>query len=232
MRIAVVDDSRLARVELTAQLKSLDGAYDVVGEAESVDSAVSLLDNEEVDVVLLDIDLPDGTGFDVLERCAKVPQVIFVTAFNEYAIKSFEFNALDYLLKPTRPERLFKALEKVSLSLEKTSLAPENRIFIKDRDKCFFVSVGDVQAFQAMGNYTRVHLKRDTPSVYRAISHIESRIDKDLFFRASRSWLVNIHFITSIEPALSGGFDLELQNGVTVSISKRQASEFKKKWAL
>ncbi|RTE85733.1 MULTISPECIES: LytTR family DNA-binding domain-containing protein [Gammaproteobacteria] len=232
MRIAIVDDSRLARLELKTQIDALPDEFDIVGEADSVASAVDLINRVDIDVVLLDIDLPDGNGFDVLEKASKVPQVIFVTAFNEYAIKSFEVNALDYLLKPTRAERLQQALAKVDDAVEERRLEPEKRIFIKDRDKCFFVSVGEVQAFEAMGNYTRVHLDKDKPSVYRPISSIESRVDPEVFFKASRSWLVNTNFIANIEPAISGGFDLELTNGSKLAISKRQAAEFKKKWSL
>src|SRR5690554_310343 len=110
MRVVIVDDSRLARLELQQQLQAI-GEIELVGEAEDVASAVTLLNSQSVDLVLLDIDLPDGTGFDVLEQINSVPLVIFVTAFNDYAIQSFEVNALDYLLKPVRQQRLQLALD-------------------------------------------------------------------------------------------------------------------------
>src|SRR5690554_438396 len=229
MRIAIVDDSRLARLELTEQLNECSNCT-LVGEAANVKEAVSLLNSTPVDVVLLDIDLPDGSGFDVLEQVSHPPQVIFVTAFNDYAVKSFEYNALDYLLKPVRQERLQTALQKVSAAQPK--LATEQRIFIKDRERCFFIRVEDIYAFEAMGNYTRVHLAQETPAVYRPISQVMERLDEQRFFRASRSWIINTHFIDSLEPTLSGGFSVNLENGLKVDISKRQATEFRRSWSL
>ena len=134
-------------------------------------------------------------------------------------------------MKPVRTERLQKALAKVQEETPQ-KLSPEQRIFIKDGERCYFVSVSEVLAFEAMGNYTRVHLKKGTPAVYRPLRNIEERIDGHLFLRANRSWLVNSQFIEHIEPALSGGFDVKLSNGTEVSISKRQAAEFKRHWSL
>lgn len=229
MRIAIVDDSRLARVELKAQLEQCSECT-VVGEAANVDEAVTLLQNEAVDLLLLDIDLPDGSGFDVLERVDNPPQVIFVTAYDEYAVKSFEYNALDYLLKPVRQVRLEAALHKVSA--QRAKLSAEQRIFIKDRDRCYFVRLEDVFAFEAMGNYTRVHLSGETPAVYRPISTIYERLDEQVFFRASRSWVINMNYIEALDATLSGGFEVTLHNGLQVPISKRQAAEFRRLWSL
>lgn len=231
IQVAIVDDSRLARLELKEQLQDFPHLK-VVGEAASVEEALALLASTQVDLLLLDIDLPDGDGFDVLTQADKAPDVIFVTAFDEYAIKSFEFNALDYLMKPVRSERLQKALEKVSKSHTPVNkLATTQRIFIKDGERCFFVNVSEVFAFEAMGNYTRVYLAENTPAVYRPISAVVERLDES-FFRASRSWVVNTNFIEHIEPALSGGLDLVLANGLQVGMSKRQAVVFRKRWSL
>ncbi|RUO38927.1 DNA-binding response regulator [Aliidiomarina taiwanensis] len=231
LRVAIVDDSRLARLELKEQLQDFSDLT-VVGEAASVEDALTLLQSTEVDLLLLDIDLPDGDGFDVLAQADKAPDVVFVTAFDEYAIKSFEFNALDYLMKPVRSERLQKALEKVTKNRKNESkLAATQRIFIKDGERCFFVNVSDVFAFEAMGNYTRVHLAENTPAVYRPISAVVERLDES-FFRASRSWVINTNYIEHIEPAMSGGLDLKLANGLQVSMSKRQAVIFRRTWSL
>lgn len=231
MRVAIVDDSRLARVELKNQLAKL-GDIDVLGEAANVQEAITLLEKTSVDLLLLDIDLPDGTGFDVLEQLNQVPQVIFVTAFNQFAVKSFEYNALDYLLKPVRLERLQNAIVKASSEDAKTKLSPEKRIFIKDGEKCFFVSVDDIFAFEAMGNYTRVHIAEAVPSVYRPISAIYERLSTDSFFKASRSWIVNTNYIDKIDALENGTFVLQLKNNLQVNISKRQALEFKRLWSL
>ena len=237
MRIAIVDDSRLARLELKQQITNINqqstGAkYEIVTEAANVSEALFALESQAIDLLLLDIDLPDGSGFDVLEQANKVPQTIFVSAYDEYAIKSFEYNALDYLMKPVRQNRLELALTKVKHDFIKTKLSPENRIFIKDRDQCFFVSIDQVLAFEALGNYTKVHLNDAAPCVYRPISNIHDRLDRQLFFKASRSWLINTHFIDKIESLENGSFCAHLQNGLEVTISKRQAVEFKRDWAL
>ncbi|MDO3383666.1 LytR/AlgR family response regulator transcription factor [Gilvimarinus algae] len=231
MKVGIVDDSRLARLELREQLAQIDGA-DPAFEAASVAEALAALKAQCVDVLLLDIDLPDGNGFEVLERASNPPQVIFVTAFDDYAIKSFEVNALDYLLKPVRTERLKAALDKVRSESPPQALAADKRIFIKDGERCFFVSLGEVCAFEAMGNYTRVHLADAAPSVYRPISAIAERLDPEQYFRASRSWIVNTAYIARIEPAVSGGLDVTLANGLEVPISKRQAAEFRRLWSL
>lgn len=231
MKVAIVDDSRLARVELKAQLAELPD-IEVVGEGDSVATGLTLLAEHSIDLLLLDIDLPDGTGFDLLEQASQVPQVIFVTAFNEFAVKSFEFNALDYLLKPVRQERLLQALGKVQQQQKIQPLAPGRRIFIKDRDDCYFVDIDKVMGFEAMGNYTRVHLADAIPSVYRPISAIWERLDKDAFFKASRSWIINTRFVTAIESLPGGGLIATLQNQREVELSKRQAVEFKRIWSL
>lgn len=231
MRVGIVDDSRLARLELRQQLADI-GGVEPVFEAATVAEALTQLGRVQVDVLLLDIDLPDGNGFDILAQAVSVPQVIFVTAFDEYAIKSFEVNALDYLLKPVRQERLKSALNKVKIREKNAPLSAQKRIFIKDGERCHFVSLEDIYAFEAMGNYTRVHLVDAVPSVYRPISAIAERLDTSQYYRASRSWIINTAYIDDIQPAISGGFDVRLHNGLQVSISKRQASEFRRLWSL
>lgn len=230
MRVAIIDDSRLARLELKEQLAQLQN-IEIVAEAASVEAALLVLKNESIDLLLLDIDLPDGNGFGLLEQLAVVPQVIFVTAFNEFAVKSFEYNALDYLLKPVRLERLQVAISKCKQDVLKT-LSPENRIFIKDREKCYFVSVDEIVALEAMGNYTKVHIKDAQPSVYRPIGAIYERLDTNVFFRASRSWVINTNFVEQIEALENGTFLLTLSNNKKVNISKRQVTEFKRTWTL
>ncbi len=231
MRVAIVDDSRLARVELRSQLSQIED-IEIVAEAASVKAALDILAEHMIDLLLLDIDLPDGTGFDVLEQSNQTPQVIFVTAFNEYAIKSFEYNALDYLLKPVRQERLAVSISKVNAKKVSEKLSSDKRIFIKDRDKCFFVHLDEIFAFEAMGNYTRVYLSKGVPAVYRPISAIYERLDQSVFFRASRSWIVNTNFIENIEILENNTFLVKMTNGKEVNISKRQAAEFKRIWSL
>lgn len=231
MRVAIVDDSRLARLELRQQLGHCK-FIKVVGEAANVAETLTLLSATDVDVLLLDIDLPDGTGFDILEQATAVPLVIFVTAFNEYAIRSFEVNALDYLLKPVRQERLLQALDKAEKQVRNSKVSTDQRVFIKDRERCYFVQLSDIYAFEALGNYTRVHMAGAVPAIYRTIGAIAERLDTRKFFRASRSWIINTQFIEHIEPSLSGGFHVQLKNGLQVDIAKRQALAFRQAWSL
>lgn len=231
MKVFVVDDSRLARQELKQQLAKHED-IEVVGEAENVEQAVELISSLDIDLLLLDIDLPDGTGFDVLEKLVNVPQVIFVTAYNDFAIKSFEYNALDYLLKPVRQERLDSALDKVTIEIEQSVLDVDQRIFIKDREDCYFVPLSDIYAFEAMGNYTRIYLQNGSPSIYKPISAVAERLNDKVFFRASRSWVINVKFIKEIESAPNGSLEVTLSNNHMVTISKRQAVDFKKAWSL
>ncbi len=231
MRVFIVDDSRLARLELKQQLSQMTGV-NLVGEAENIEQAKDQIEQTQIDVLLLDIDLPDGTGFDLLTQLNSVPQVIFITAFNQYAIQSFEYNALDYLLKPVRQSRLEQALQKVNTGLSERRLEPNQRIFIKDKDNCYFVAVSEIIALEAMGNYTRVHLKDDTPAIYKPISAIAERLSEEIFFKASRSWIINTNYISNIEPKANGTLAVSLSKGKFVAISKRQAVEFKKVWSL
>jgi two-component system, LytTR family, response regulator len=232
MNVIVVDDSRLARLELTEQLSYISGAS-LVGEAANIRQAKQKIESLKPDVVLLDINMPGGDGFQLLQQLDYMPQVIFVTAYDQYAIKSFEFNALDYLLKPVTLPRLQAAFDKLQpVSQNAKKLALHQQFFIKDGENCFFVTLADVICFEAMGNYTRVHLANATPATYRSISAIGHRLPAESFFRANRSWIINTHYINEITPSVAGGFDVQLQYGKQVEISRRQASAFRQHWSL
>ncbi|MAD75849.1 MAG: DNA-binding response regulator [Rheinheimera sp.] len=232
MDVLVVDDSRLARLELVEQLNQISGTT-LVGEAANISQAKQLVQSLKPDVMLLDINMPGGDGFKLLEQLDYLPQVIFVTAYDHYAIKSFEYNALDYLLKPVTLKRLQSAFDKLKpVSQNEQKLALHQQIFIKDGDNCFFVTLADVICFEAMGNYTRVHLANAAPATYRSISAIAERLPAESFFRASRSWIINTHYIKEITPSVAGGFDVQLQHDKQVEISRRQASAFRQHWSL
>ena len=232
MKVVVVDDSRLARLELTEQLSHISGAS-LVAEAANISQAKQQIETLKPDVVLLDINMPGGDGFTLLEQLDYLPQVIFVTAYDHYAVKSFEFNALDYLLKPVTLPRLQAAFDKLQpVSQNEQKLALHQQFFIKDGDHCFFVKLAEVICFEAMGNYTRVHLAQASPATYRSIGAIAQRLPADCFFRANRSWIINTHYINEIAPSVSGGFDVQLQHNKQVEISRRQASAFRQHWSL
>lgn len=232
MKVVVVDDSRLARLELAGQLNQIAGS-ELIGEAANIHQAKQLIEQLKPDVILLDINMPGGDGFMLLEQLEYLPQVIFVTAYDHYALKSFEYNALDYLLKPVTLARLSAAFEKLQpISQNEQKLALHRQFFIKDGENCYFVKLADVICFEAMGNYTRVHLVNATPATYRSIGAIAERLPADCFFRASRSWIINTNYIKEITPSVAGGFDVILQHNKQVEISRRQASAFRQYWSL
>ena len=232
MKILIVEDSRLARTELVQQLRAIDSAYDIE-QAANIQQAQKLIEAKEYDLFLLDIEMPGGNGFELLDKVENFPAVIFVTAYDQYAIQSFEYGAVDYLLKPVTETRLRQALERISpVGIQSQSLSMDSQVFLKHDERCLFVKLKDIFAFESIGNYTRVHLQHDKPMIYRSLSNLESRLPPSVFFRSSRSWIVNTQQIQSIEPSVSQGLDITLNNGLELDISRRQSSRFKKLWAL
>ncbi|BBN83178.1 DNA-binding response regulator [Pseudoalteromonas sp. A25] len=229
-KIMLIDDSRLARLELKAQLAEL-GEQDIVAEAAGVADALEKIERLQPELIFLDINMPDGSGFDLLAQLDYVPSVIFVTAYDEFALQSFEVNALDYLLKPVTDERIKAALEKYQQKAAKP-LSLCSKFFIKDANKCFFIALDDVLAFEAMGNYTQIHLSSNKVSVYRTMSHIESRLPSDDFFRAGRSWIINVNQIKTVELEVGGSLEVTLNNQLKVPLSRKQTALFKQKWRL
>jgi two-component system LytT family response regulator len=194
----IVDDERLARAELR---RLLDAHEDVsiVGEAATVDEAETRLRELPVDLLFLDIKMPGATGFDLLERLDRVPLLVFTTAYDEFALRAFEVNACDYLLKPIRPDRLAAALDKMrTLWTGMRAAAPAgagtrrsatDRVFLRDGDRCWIVTMSDIALFEGEGNYARVHFGANRPLIRTSLNALEARLDPALFFRASRRHL-------------------------------------------
>lgn len=234
IKAIIVEDSRLARLELASLLACI-GDIELVGEAENVDQAIALVERTTPDLILLDINMPEKDGFDLLTELDQVPEVIFTTAYDQYAIKSFEYNALDYILKPVKAERLHQALDKVRLKLagkpalesEDQQLHHNSQFFVKDGEQCWLIKIGQVYLMESVGNYSRLYFDNNKPMIYKALTKIQQRLAPGLFFRANRSQLVNVNFITSVEPSLSDGLILTLQSGDTIDVSRRQSVEFK-----
>lgn len=241
MRTLIVDDERLARQELRKLLSQYD-SIEIIGESANGDEAIKDIDEKKPDLVFLDIQMPGKSGFDLLEDLHHIPYVVFVTAYDEYAIKAFEVNALDYLLKPVETHRLEEALRKVELRLsedrlhEKDSsstveneglLKLENQIFLKDGDKCWFVSLSDIRLFESEGNYVRIYFKDKKPLILKSLNNLEKRLDPDVFFRTNRKYIVNLRWVENIETWFNGGLQLGLKDGTKVEVSRRQAAKFK-----
>jgi len=232
MKILIVEDSRLARAELKQQLDNIDKTFEVA-EAQDIQSALALLEKDAFDLFLLDIEMPGGNGFDLLDKVDNFPAVIFVTAYDQYAIQSFEYGAVDYLLKPVTEKRLRQALARIDARDANDNLLNlDSQVFLKQDERCFFVKLKDIFAFESIGNYTRVHLIKDKPMIYRSLASLEPRLPTTHFFRSSRGWIINTQHIESIEPTLSQGLTVTLQNSLSIDISRRQSIKFKKLWSL
>jgi two-component system LytT family response regulator len=233
MRALIIDDVRLARAELQRLLQA-HPEVEVVGEASNVPDGVQLIEQTKPDLVFLDIQMPGGSGFDLLAALDQAPAVIFTTAYDQYAIRAFDVNALDYLLKPVEPARLAQALEKCDRQMQQPEERPlerpqtaDGKVFIKDGERCWFVALEQIALFESEGNYTRVHFDQYAPLMLRSLTQLEARLDPAKFMRISRSQIVNLEFVTGIAPAPSGGLTLTLKGELKVGMSRRRAADFK-----
>jgi len=235
MRALIVDDERLARNELLRLLEKFP-EIEVVGEAANGNEAVEKIEDLSPDLVFLDIQMPGMNGFEVLEHLHVVPNVIFITAYDEYALKAFEVNALDYVLKPIELNRLEKAIGKVLLETKETikedKLSLESQIFIKDGEKCWFVKLEKVRMFESEGNYVRLYFEESRPMILKSLNNLEKRLSEQEFFRISRKYIINLNWVEKVEAWFNGGLPVTLKSGEKLEISRRQTSRFKELMAL
>ncbi len=223
MTAVIIDDERLAR----AELRRLLGAHpeiEIAGEACNGDEALALIAQTSPDLLLLDVQMPGLTGFDVLERLDDVPQVIFTTAYDAYAIKAFEVNALDYLMKPIAPARLAAALAKVRPRSGPTRL---ERVFVRDGDRCWIVALPDIFLLESEGNYTRVCFSGQRPLIRRSLNSLETQLDPAVFFRANRQQILNLKWIDKVDLGIAGGLSVTLRGGRAVEMSRRQSGRLR-----
>ncbi|MBK7432685.1 MAG: response regulator [Chitinophagaceae bacterium] len=241
-KVIIIDDERLARNELKKLLLEFP-EIEVIGEATNATEGLEKIESLSPDLVFLDIQMPGKTGFDMLTELDSAPHVIFTTAYDEYALKAFEVNALDYLMKPVEPKRLADALQKLHLAEEKemaTAMAGINRgiltehdqVFVKDGERCWFVKLSEVRLFESVGNYAKVFFSTYKPLILKSLNALEERLDDKVFFRANRKHIVNMRMIEKIEPYFNGGLLLELRGGEKVEVSRRQAVKFKEMMSL
>ncbi|TQV87064.1 LytR/AlgR family response regulator transcription factor [Aliikangiella coralliicola] len=229
MKAVIVEDSRLARKELL-QLLKLHPEIEIVGEASSVESGIDKIESLKPALIFLDINLPDGNGFDLLEKLETCPKVIFTTAYDEYAIQAFEFNALDYLLKPINPKRLQQALSKCFIESEITedeTTEIDHKIFVKDGERCWLIDIEKIRYFESCGNYARIYFEQNKPMIYKSLSKIEKRLKEKVFIRTNRQYIVNVNFIENIEPSGANGLFLTMTDGKEIEVSRRHTSNFK-----
>lgn len=230
MKALIVDDEPPARRELRRLLGAIQG-IDIVGEAGNIDDARERIESLEPDVVFLDIHLPGGTGFDLLAQLERVPRVIFTTAYDQYAVKAFEVNALDYLLKPVESERLAAALRKLQSSAgppgPASPGAPLEQLFVRDGPRCWFVPLREVSVISSEGNYVRLLWGRERPLLGRSLAALETKLDPKRFFRANRRQLINLDHIEQVELGEGGRLHVTLRDGPEIEISRRQARLFR-----
>lgn len=241
MKAIIIDDERLARKELINLLKDYN-EIEVIGEAVNAEDAYDKIGKLNPELLFLDIQMPGKSGFELLEMLDSVPQVIFTTAYDEYALKAFEVNALDYLLKPIQPERLGETIRKLlkdkyqkswlNKDIRTRKLNANDKVFVKDGDKCWFVKLADVRLFESDGNYIKVYFEHFKPMIHKSLNALDERLDERTFFRASRKHIINLQWVEKIESWFNGGLMVQLKGGDKIEVSRRQSSKFKEMMSL
>ncbi|MEM6966840.1 MAG: LytTR family DNA-binding domain-containing protein [Bacteroidota bacterium] len=229
----VVEDSRLARKELVQLIASLD-IFDEIHEAENGEDAKALLKKTDPEVLFLDIHLPGMNGFELLESLDKIPKVIFTTAYDEYAIKSFDYNAIDYVLKPIKKDRLEKAIAKLNLQATRTKRSdfPTQQVFVRDGEKCWFVKINDIRIFESVGNYSRIYFEDNKPLIQRSLNYLEGVLDQSTFFRVNRQQIINLNFIKKLDTWFNGKLKITLKTGEEIEVSRRRSNQIKQLFSL
>jgi two-component system LytT family response regulator len=232
MKALIVDDEPLARRELR-RLLAAHASIQIVGEAGDIDEARERIETLAPMVVFLDIQMPGGSGFDLLAQLDRVPRIIFTTAYDRYAVKAFDVNALDYLLKPIEPERLAAALDKLHATPPARRAANGDswleQLFVRDGPRCWFIPLREVSVFSAEGNYVRLHWGKERPLLGRSLATLESKLDPQRFFRANRQQIINLEFIRGVDFGVGGQLHVQLDDGREIRISRRQARQFRER---
>ncbi len=238
MRAMIVDDEPLARREMRRLLADFPW-IEICGEAANIQEAARRIEELTPELLFLDIHMPGGSGFDLLAGLEHVPQVIFTTAHDEHAVRAFEVNALDYLLKPIEPERLAAALTR---SRKRSAPSPGpaghplphagegkvlEQLFVRDGPRCWFVPLSEVSLITADGNFVRLLWGDRQPMLGRPLSAIEERLDSKAFFRANRRQIFNLAFVERVEIGVGGRLHVQLRGGPEIEISRRQARLFR-----
>jgi two-component system LytT family response regulator len=243
IKAIIIDDERLARNELRKLLQEFP-EIEVIAEAANAAEGLERIENLSPDLVFLDIQMPGKTGFDLLAELDRAPNVIFTTAYDEYALKAFEVNALDYLLKPVEPKRLADAIQKLHsqedkdnhqvnpMNMNRSILNESDQVFVKDGERCWFVKLSEIRLFESVGNYAKVYFGPNKPLILKSLNALEERLDEKVFFRANRKHIVNLRLIDKIEPYFNGGLLLELKGSEKIEVSRRQTVKFKEMMSL
>lgn len=235
MKALLIDDERMARREMRRLLEA-HPEIEIVGEADSGHAALSLLPSLKPDVLFLDIQMPEMDGFEFVNAIGDhAPQIIFCTAYDAHALRAFEVNAVDYLLKPVDPARLAAAIQRLhdtppsnSEAQDETPLRETDRVLLKGEHRTWFVPVRSICLLQSEGNYTHVFFEGGKVLLPRSLGALEQRLNLLLFFRANRAQLINTRAITEVNEWFNGGLHVTLVSGDKVEISRCQAALFRK----
>ncbi len=231
IRLIIIDDERSSREELKRAIKKYPD-LEITGEAKNADEAKKLIEALHPDLIFLDIQMPERSGFDLLESLEEVPEVIFITAFDQYAVRAFEVNALDYLMKPIREERFTRAVEKIRerINTKLSATGPvtaDRQIFIKDGEKCHFVWLSNIYLIESFDNYSRLYFEDKMACLKRSLNQWEEILDPILFFRINRTQIINIQHIQQVNYLSKGKLQVRLKTGELLDVSTRQSVKFK-----
>jgi two-component system LytT family response regulator len=236
VKALIVDDERLARRELR-RLLAAHPEVDIVGEASGVGEAIEKIEALAPELIFLDIHMPRRSGFAVLESVEEAPDVVFTTAHDEHALEAFEAGAVDYLLKPISPARLAKALDRIkarrSVGARGRAYAdPDRPLFLRDGDVGHFVRLRDITLFESAGNYVQVRFGTHAPLLLRSLAQLQRRLDPAIFFRASRSHILNLGHVDHVERDLGGTVVAHMRGGYAVPLSRRRAVALRRRLSL
>jgi two-component system LytT family response regulator len=244
MKALLIDDERLARAELRRLLRA-HPEIEIAGEAANAAQAEEKIRALRPDLIFLDVQMPGRNGFELLAELGDAPRVIFTTAYDQYALKAFDFGALDYLLKPIEPARLAKALERLREPEEPKSdpktpatasenlLGENDQVFLKDGERCWLVRVGEIRLLESEGNYARVFFAENRPLIPRSLQTLETRLDPQVFFRVSRQHIINLRFVRKVEPWFDGGLSLWLgERDPQIKVARRRAQDLRERLSL
>jgi two-component system LytT family response regulator len=233
IKTIIIDDEKLAREGLKNLLREFTD-IEIIAEASNADEGLDLIDKLKPQLIFLDIQMPEKTGFEMLEELIESPAIIFTTAYNEFAIKAFEVNALDYILKPIETSRLREAIAKakkqISLVEEQRcaqKLTEDSQVFIRDGERCWYVKLNDIKLIESNGNYAKIFFDKYQPLIHRTLNALDERLSTKMFFRANRQQIINLNYLDKIEPFFNNGLLFYMKDGLKVEVSRRQAVKFK-----
>lgn len=245
IKTLIVDDELLARERVRRFLRD-EKQIEVVGEAANGAEAIEFIKKEKPELVFLDIQMPEKNGFEVIKSldAKTIPTIVFVTAYDQYALQAFDASALDYLLKPFNRERFSRAVARAREHIEnkqrgnlderiasliadlKTEKKYLERLVVKSVGRVFFLKTDEIDWIEAAGNYLKLHVGRESHLIRETMNAIEAKLDPDKFLRIHRSTIVNIDRIKELHPMFSGDYDVVLQTGAKITLSRNYRERF------